>query len=54
MELPPLAKNVLDRGGGDESLGVAVAVIDVHGNVVLQHRMNGAGLLDRALETKRR
>lgn len=45
MELLTIAKKIADRGE-DESLRqnvpVAVTVIDIHGNVVLTHRMTGA------------
>ncbi len=47
MDLLTLAKNVADRVEAEAlraEVPVAVCVIDVHGNVVLQHRMNGAPL----------
>ena len=45
MDLLTLAKNVADRVEAEAlraEVPVAVCVIDVHGNVVLKHRMNGA------------
>jgi uncharacterized protein GlcG (DUF336 family) len=45
MDLLALAKNVADRVEAEATktkVPVAVCVIDVHGNVVLTHRMNGA------------
>src|SRR5580692_6246512 len=45
MDLLLLAKNVADRVEAQSTrakVPVAVCVIDVHGNVVLQHRMSGA------------
>jgi uncharacterized protein GlcG (DUF336 family) len=45
MDLLNLAKNVADRVEAEAlraEVPVAVCVIDVHGNVVLKHRMNGA------------
>jgi uncharacterized protein GlcG (DUF336 family) len=45
MDLLPLAKMVADRveaQAAETSVPVAVCVIDVHGNLVLQHRMKGA------------
>ena len=45
MDLLALAKDVADRAeaaAGRAGTPVAVCVIDVHGNVVLKHRMNGA------------
>ena len=45
MDLLPLAKMVADRvetQAAEASVPVAVCVIDVHGNLVLQHRMKGA------------
>jgi uncharacterized protein GlcG (DUF336 family) len=45
MDLLLLAKNVADRVEAEAAktrVPVAVTVIDVHGNIVLQHRMTGA------------
>jgi uncharacterized protein GlcG (DUF336 family) len=45
MDLLGLAKTIADRVEAEASrihIPVAVCVIDVHGNVVLKHRMNGA------------
>jgi uncharacterized protein GlcG (DUF336 family) len=45
MNLLALAKTIADRveaSAARAQAPVAVCVIDVHGNVVLQHRMNGA------------
>lgn len=45
MDLLSLAKNIATRVETESSrinVPVSVCVIDVHGNVVLQHRMNGA------------
>jgi uncharacterized protein GlcG (DUF336 family) len=45
MDLLALAKNVADRVEAEATevkVPVAVCVIDIHGNVVLTHRMGGA------------
>jgi uncharacterized protein GlcG (DUF336 family) len=45
MDLLAFAKTVADRIEGAASragVPVAVCVIDIHGNVILMHRMNGA------------
>ena len=45
MDLLELAKDIADRVEAQSArakVPVAVCVIDVHGNIVLQHRMNGA------------
>jgi uncharacterized protein GlcG (DUF336 family) len=45
MDLLAFAKNIADRVEGAASrakVPVAVCVIDIHGNVVLKHRMSGA------------
>jgi uncharacterized protein GlcG (DUF336 family) len=45
MDLLALAKNTADRVEAEASrakVPVAVCVIDLHGNVILKHRMNGA------------
>jgi uncharacterized protein GlcG (DUF336 family) len=52
MDLLAIAKNVADRVEEQavrSEVPVAVCLIDIHGNVVLKHRMTGApGLLDRS------
>lgn len=45
MDLLSLAKEIADcveAASADAKVPVTVSVIDVHGNMVLQHRMNGA------------
>jgi uncharacterized protein GlcG (DUF336 family) len=45
MDLLEIAKNVAERAEAESlktKVPVAVTVIDIHGNVVLQHRMTGA------------
>jgi uncharacterized protein GlcG (DUF336 family) len=45
MDLLAFAKNIADRVEAQSSrskVPVAVCVIDIHGNIVLKHRMNGA------------
>jgi uncharacterized protein GlcG (DUF336 family) len=45
MDLLEIAKNVAERAEAESlrtKVPVAVTVIDIHGNVVLQHRMMGA------------
>jgi uncharacterized protein GlcG (DUF336 family) len=45
MDLLTIAKNIADRVEAEsvkQNLPVAVTVIDIHGNVVLTHRMTGA------------
>src|SRR5437763_13978180 len=45
MDLLAIAKNIADRVEAEsfeQNLPVAVTVIDIHGNVVLTHRMTGA------------
>ena len=45
MDLLTISKKIADRIEAEslkQSVPVAVTVIDVHGNVVLTHRMNGA------------
>jgi uncharacterized protein GlcG (DUF336 family) len=47
MNLLALAKNVADRIEAQSvrsDVPVAVSVIDIHGNIILQHRMNDAPL----------
>src|SRR5256885_16947513 len=45
MDLLTIAKEIADRADAEsakQNVPVAVTVIDIHGNVVLTHRMNGA------------
>jgi uncharacterized protein GlcG (DUF336 family) len=45
MDLLTIAKEIADRVEAEslkQNVPVAVTVIDIHGNVVLTHRMNGA------------
>ena len=45
MDLLPFAKNIADRVEAQSvraKVPVAVSVIDIHGNILLQHRMSGA------------
>jgi uncharacterized protein GlcG (DUF336 family) len=45
MDLFTIAKNVAERAEAESikrKVPIAVCVIDIHGNVVLQHRMTGA------------
>jgi uncharacterized protein GlcG (DUF336 family) len=45
MDLLTIAKNIAERAEAESiqrKVPIAVCVIDVHGNVVLQHRMTGA------------
>ena len=45
MDLLTIAKNIADGVEAEsarQDVPVAVTVIDIHGNVVLHHRMNGA------------
>ena len=45
MDLLTLAKNIAERAETEASrtkVPVAVCIIDIHGNIILQHRMNGA------------
>jgi uncharacterized protein GlcG (DUF336 family) len=45
MDLLTIAKNIADRVEAEsfkQDVPVAVTVIDIHGNVVLTHRMTGA------------
>ena len=45
MDLLTIAKNVADRveaESSEQDVPVAVTVIDIHGNIVLTHRMTGA------------
>ena len=45
MDLLAFAKNIADRVEAESvraNVPVAVCVIDIHGNIILKHRMNGA------------
>ena len=45
MDLLAYAKNVSDRIEAEAArlnVPVAVSIIDIHGNIILKHRMNGA------------
>ncbi|SED36252.1 GlcG/HbpS family heme-binding protein [Bradyrhizobium erythrophlei] len=45
MDLLAIAKNIADRVEAQSvraQVPVSVCVMDIHGNIVLQHRMNGA------------
>jgi len=45
MDLLAIAKNIADRVEAESSrvnVPVSVSVVDTHGNIVLEHRMNGA------------
>ena len=56
MDLLTIAKNIADRVEAEsakQNVPVAVTVIDMHGNVVLTHRMTGAAaFFPRALRAK--
>jgi uncharacterized protein GlcG (DUF336 family) len=56
MDLLALAKNTADRveaAASRAKVPVAVCVIDVHGNVVLKHRMNGAAAFSIELSERK-
>src|SRR5580692_10547669 len=56
MDLLLLAKNVADRVEAQSTrakVPVAVCVIDIHGNVVLQHRMTGAPMFSIELSERK-
>jgi len=56
MDLLTLAKNVAQRVEAQATqakVPVAVCVVDVHGNVVLQHRMSGAPLFSLELSERK-
>ena len=56
MDLLTIAKKIADRVEAEslkQNVPVAVTVIDIHGNVVLTHRMTrSARVLPRALRAK--
>jgi uncharacterized protein GlcG (DUF336 family) len=56
MDLLKIAKSVAERAEAESvktKVPVAVTVIDVHGNVVLQHRMAGAPLFSLELSERK-
>jgi len=56
MDLLTLAKNIAQRVEAQATqakVPVAVCVVDVHGNVVLQHRMPGAPLFSLELSERK-
>ena len=56
MDLLAVAKDIADRveaAAARAAAPVAVCVIDVHGNVVLQHRMNGAAAFSIELSERK-
>ena len=56
MDLLTIAKNIADRVENEsfkQHVPVAVTVIDIHGNVVLVHRMTGAPAFSLALSERK-
>jgi uncharacterized protein GlcG (DUF336 family) len=56
MDLLTIAKNVADRVETESvknKVPVAVCVIDIHGNVVLKHRMTGAPVFSLELSERK-
>src|SRR5580692_9798145 len=56
MDLLALAKHMAERAELEASRArtpVAVTVIDIHGNIVLQHRMNGAPVFSIELSERK-
>jgi uncharacterized protein GlcG (DUF336 family) len=56
MDLLSLSKNVaaqVESQATKAKVPVAVSVVDVHGNIVLQHRMNGAPLFSLELSERK-
>ena len=56
MDLLAIAKNAADRveaASRANKVPVAVCIIDVHGNLVLQHRMNGAPLFSLEISDRK-
>ena len=56
MDLLTIAKNAADRveaASAASKVPVAVCVIDIHGNVVLQHRMTGAPMFSIELSERK-
>ena len=56
MDLLAFAKNIADRVEAESTraqVPVAVCVIDIHGNVVLKHRMSGAPAFSTELSERK-
>jgi uncharacterized protein GlcG (DUF336 family) len=56
MDLLTIAKNIADRVEDEsvkQNVPVAVTVIDIHGNVVLTHRMTGAPVFSLELSERK-
>jgi uncharacterized protein GlcG (DUF336 family) len=56
MDLLAIAKNVADRVEAESvktKVPVAICVIDIHGNLVLQHRMTGAPVFSLELSERK-
>jgi len=56
MDLLAFAKNIADRVEAQSTraqVPVAVCVIDIHGNIVLKHRMNGAPAFSTELSERK-
>src|SRR3954453_16579579 len=56
MDLLTIAKDIADRveaESSEQNLPVAITVIDIHGNVVLTHRMNGAPVFSLELSERK-
>ena len=56
MDLFTIAKNVAERAEAESirrKVPIAVCVIDIHGNVVLQHRMTGAPAFSLELSARK-
>jgi uncharacterized protein GlcG (DUF336 family) len=56
MDLLGFAKNIADRVEAEASsaeVPVAVCVIDIHGNVILKHRMSGASAFSIELSERK-
>ena len=56
MDMLTIAKNIADRveaESSEQNLPVAITVIDIHGNVVLTHRMTGAPVFSLELSERK-
>jgi uncharacterized protein GlcG (DUF336 family) len=56
MDLLNIAKKLAERVEAESAktkVPVAVSVIDIHGNIVLQHRMNGAPLFSLEISERK-
>src|SRR5712672_137342 len=55
MDLLALAKTIADRVevAASRVVPVAVSIIDTHGNMILQHRMNGAPLFSLEISERK-